>query len=65
MLHFGLYLALSCMCGEFSQASSGSLNGDPEIEATDIPSILLCTVAPLSLELHNNAGFIDSQEMQS
>lgn len=63
-LHLKPYLALSCLCDKFSQSSSGSLNGDPMIEKADIPSILLCMSAPLSVKLHNNVSFMHSPEMQ-
>lgn len=63
-LHLKPYLALSCLCDKFSQSSSGSLNGDPMIEKTSIPSILLCMNAPLSVKPHNNVSFIYSPEVQ-
>lgn len=63
-LHLKPYLALSCLCDKFSQSSSGSLNGDPMIEKADIPSILLCMSALLSVKLHNNVSFMYSPEMQ-
>lgn len=62
--HLKPYLALSCLCDKFSQSSSGSLNGDPVIEKTDIPSIFLYMSAPLSVKLYNDVSFIHSPEMQ-